>query len=649
MPPASRRATPPEIERAMLRRWQRTLLIAIPFGALAFTLGWLLEVPSGQATPFDLVGYPIMAAGMLALAVLLALRPATLPRVVATIMVGASAFFVVKLAYVLLLLPPERIQAELTETFYWIPVIYTLGYMIPGVRGGKLLTLLFTATVLAVSAFYAAMSALVGVHWGVIYALIQLNLADTVLLALTFTLMSLKEDHVRAQVQAEAAQALALTDLLTGLPNRATLERELQAALAQAKASGRMLALLFIDLDRFKVINDTLGHEAGDQVLEQVAQRLRQHCRDGDLVARISGDEFILMVRDLSDPQFVTLLAHRLLAALVMPFHVQGQKLSISASIGSSLYPDDADSADALLRHADSAMYKVKKSGKNGFQRFEAGSDLATEKGRNLEKDFKSALQTRQFSLHYQPIFDLRTGGIVKLEALVRWRHPEYGDISPAEFIPVAEDSGFISQLGGWILDEACRQVKAWQRHGQGAYKVAVNVSPLQFISPGFFDSVLHALSKHALPPETLELELTESVVMHGITQVETTLRRLRRLGISIAIDDFGTGYSSLAYLRELPIDVIKIDRSFIRDLSMSRGEPHFALALVQAILSLAAHLDLAIVAEGVETEAQRDLLRALGCHAAQGYFFSKPLPPEALELYLAAQRSQNADTVYAN
>ena len=642
---------PPDLTSTLLHKWQRTLLVAIPFGVLAFVLGWLLEVPAAQSNPFDAVGYPVMAAALVGLELLLAFRPRSLQGVVLAILSGAGSFFLAKLAYLLFVFAsPPRVQLEMTETFYWIPIIYVLAYLIPGVRGGHIVTFLFTGGVLALSLSYI-MANIAALHWGIVYALVELNLANSVLFALTLTFISLKEDYVRAQTHVDMMERMARTDVLTGLPNRLTLESRLTAALEAAREQGGKVALLFIDLDRFKLINDTLGHAAGDELLEQVAQRLKQNTRERDFIARISGDEFIVMIPDLEDAQLVTLLAHRLLASLVMPFHLQGQKFSISASIGSSVFPDDAADAEALLRHADSAMYKVKKSGKNAFQRYEEKIDLPFEKGRELEKDFKEALETSQFSLHFQPILDLHTGEITKFEALVRWQHPQHGLISPAEFIPVAEDSGFIVQLGSWILDEACRQARNWQRFAMGNYKVAVNVSSLQFLSPSFFDSVLRALTKHALAPEYLELELTESAVIHNIGDVDTTLRKLRRLGITIAIDDFGTGYSSLAYLRDLPIDVIKIDRSFIRDLSRGREEPQFALALIQAILSLANYLDLYIVAEGVETEMQRDLLRQLGCHAAQGYFFSKPLEPQALERYLHHVQKQPAPSAptYAN
>jgi EAL domain-containing protein (putative c-di-GMP-specific phosphodiesterase class I) len=280
-------------------------------------------------------------------------------------------------------------------------------------------------------------------------------------------------------------------------------------------------------------------------------------------------------------------------------------------------------------------MYRVKRSGKNGVQQYLGETDAQLERQRALERDLRSALQDDALSLVYQPLHDLRTGEVRKFEALLRWTHPDWGHVSPSEFVPLAEQSGQIVQLGTWVLHQACRQVREWQRLAYAPVQVCVNVSPLQFAQPGFYDSVVKALELHQLMPDALELELTESIVLHGVDHVTSTLDRLRRLGVGLAIDDFGTGYSSLAYLRDLPIDTIKIDRSFVKDLGSPRKGPQFALALVEAITGIARYLDLDIVAEGIETPAQLELLQSLGCHLGQGYYFAKPMTPDRVEAYL--------------
>jgi predicted signal transduction protein with EAL and GGDEF domain len=329
--------------------------------------------------------------------------------------------------------------------------------------------------------------------------------------------------------------------------------------------------------------------------------------------------------------------ARKLQAALVTPFELQGLSHHVSASIGICLFPDDASDGPTLLRHADSAMYRVKRSGKNGIQRYRDDSDAQVERQRNLERELRTALSTGrdQLSLVYQGIHDLDSGELKKVEALSRWHHPKWGHVPPHEFIPIAERSGLIVSLGEWVLREACRQSKAWEGLTGHGVVVSVNVSAMQFAHPGFFRSVKAALEDHALLPELLEIELTEGIVMHGVDHVTETLQRLQRLGVSIAIDDFGTGYSSFAYLRDLPIDTVKIDRSFVKDLGSPLHAPQFALALVEAITHVAKHLDLEIVAEGIETEAQRQVLRDLGCHLGQGFLFSRPVEPAEMRPHL--------------
>jgi diguanylate cyclase (GGDEF)-like protein len=632
-------------EARYLDGWRRTLLVAIPFGALAYFAGWALEVPSGQRTGFDMVAYPAMGVLMLLLEAVLAASRRMLRPVVMSIIGGASTFFLTKLAWLLFLAPPTvDIQAQLTETFFWIPVVYLLSFVLAKERAGRLIVQGFTAIVLAMSAVYGLPRALAGSDWGVVYALIELNLANTVLLALTQAFISFKEQYVRTRARMEEAERFVYLDSLTGLPNRPYLKAELERRLVEAGRNEHRVGVLFLDVDGFKVINDTLGHDAGDRLLQLVAERLDAEMGEGDVFARMSGDEFVGLLADVEGPQAALFAARKLQAALVEPFDIDGHGHQATVSIGVCIYPDDADDATTLLQHADAAMYRVKRSGKNGIQRYRDDSDAEVERQRALERELRGALGTDQLRLVYQPLHELGSRRLRKVEALARWRHPRFGHVSPAEFIPLAERSGVITTLGEWVLREACRQAKDWQRLSGGDLVVSVNVSPMQFAHPGFYRTVERALEDHGLMPESLELELTEGMVMYGVDHVRATLHRLQRLGVRIAIDDFGTGYSSFAYLRDLPIDTVKIDRSFVRDLGSPLTGPHFALALVEAIAHVASHLDLEIVAEGVETETQLRTVLDLGCHLGQGYYFSKPLeaadvvpylrPPSEVDVY---------------
>ena len=434
-------------------------------------------------------------------------------------------------------------------------------------------------------------------------------------------------------------EKVAHTDSLTGLPNRAVLQKALERAMQDAKAKNQMLAVMFIDLDRFKLINDTLGHQSGDKLLELVSKRLISTVKKGDFVARISGDEFVIISRKVDRVQTVNLIAGRILAAFNEPFEISGQSLNVTVSIGSSIFPDDGTDAETLLRNADSAMYKVKKHGKNGVRAYEQ-SDISLEHHWQLEQDLRVALEQGQLSLYYQPMYDLQTGKLVKFESLLRWKHPQRGFISPAEFIPLAEESGQIVTLGAWVLEEACIQAMSWQRLGHH-FKVSVNISLLQFSHPNFVLAVLNAVKESGLSGSYLELEITESVVMSQPNEVNKILNRLKEAGIQLAMDDFGTGYSSLAYLRDLPIDTVKIDQSFVKKLDNSQ-EP-FSRALIETIIGLAKHLDLQVVAEGIETAEQCALLKQMGCHIGQGYYFSKPIPPQDLERFLLKLRNNNA------
>ena len=624
--------------------WRRVVLAGMFCAALAFVLGLLFEVPGSLGGRFDRVAYSLCAVGITLLQIVLLVFPNRLKEVTSALVTGAGAFFVVKASYLLFFAPADMdIPKELTETFFWVPILYVLAFLVPGLRLGRVsagvtsvLLLLLSAADVLIRPGEPNIDAL--------YAFVQLNLANLTTVFVTRTFSVYKDIALKAHAKGEVMARLAHTDTLTGLPNRLHFEGALQDALARARTREERCAVVFIDLDRFKSVNDTLGHEAGDRLLEGVGGRLKEVVRAQDLLARMSGDEFVLLVDDIQDTNDAEGIVRKLKGAFETPFILCDHPVTITASLGFSLFPEDGDSADALLKHADSAMYQVKAGGRDGVKRFSATADAGVELRRRLERDLRGAAERGELELHYQPLLDLRKGGISKLEALLRWRHPELGLVPPDTFIPVAEESSLINELGAWVLHSACRQNAAWGRSGHRPLPVAVNVSPLQFAQPDFFDTVRRTLDATGLSPRHLELELTESAVLRDAEHVSKTLTRLQRLGVRVAIDDFGTGYSSLAYLRHLPIDTVKVDRTFIADLGQPLGAPHFALALVQAIVSIAQTLDLEVVAEGVETAAQAELLGSLGVHLGQGYYFAKPMPASELQaLFYHEERAAGA------
>jgi diguanylate cyclase (GGDEF)-like protein/PAS domain S-box-containing protein len=423
-------------------------------------------------------------------------------------------------------------------------------------------------------------------------------------------------------------------DALTGLPNRVLFEDRLQAALVHARRSNWHTAVLFVDLDRFKQINDTLGHPVGDALLQQVARRLEGCIRKTDTLARMGGDEFTVLLTELRDCQYSQKVAQKLLDSLGAPFHVDGYELFVSASIGISTFPRDGSDAATLQRNADSAMYQAKNRGRNNFQMFLPEIGASALESLELENALRKALEHDELQLRYQPQTDI-VGRLTGFEALMVWNHPKLGVISPAQFIPLAEECGLIISLGDWALREACRQRAEWQRGWGTPAKVAVNVSVTQFTQAGFVDSVARVLRETGLDPSLLELELTESVVMRDIKESARQMEQLRNLGVSLAIDDFGTGYSSLSYLRMLPIHTLKIDQSFLREVDSDPNN----IPLVKAIVALAHSLQLCVVAEGVETERQLEALRSVGCDKVQGYLIGEPVHPEqAVQLLRKAQ-----------
>ena len=423
-------------------------------------------------------------------------------------------------------------------------------------------------------------------------------------------------------------------DALTGLPNRFLLEDRLQQAVAYANRHRAGIAVLLLDLDGFKYVNDTLGHQAGDQVLIEVSRRLRSLIRQTDTLARIGGDEFCLVLSDVRKTKDALKIAQTCLDSLRKPILIAGRDYSLSASIGISCYPEHGVEPGLLQQHADTAMYHAKFNGKNGFQVFTAEINAQLRERLELMGDLRQALDNGEFRLEYQPQF-LADGDLVSFEALLRWDHPEKGTISPGKFIPIAEETGLIVLIGKWALTQACRQLATWRSAGYHKLRMAVNVSTLQFERQDWVETIAAALKSSGVPPAALELELTESVVMKNCEHAAERLEQLRALGISSAIDDFGTGYSSLKYLQNLPIDTLKIDQSFVRNLDPHSEEESGTTAIVRAIVTLAQQLGMRVVAEGVETSGELELLRSLGCDLVQGYLFAKPMRVEDCNLFL--------------
>jgi diguanylate cyclase (GGDEF)-like protein len=421
----------------------------------------------------------------------------------------------------------------------------------------------------------------------------------------------------------EAVKFMAMHDALTQLPNRTMFIERLASAIAQAQRHSRALAVLFIDLDRFKLINDTLGHESGDIVLAEVARRLTDNLRAGDTVARLAGDEFVVLLEEVADPVYVGGISQKLIAALAAPFMISGRDYRITASIGVSFHPADGDNPETLLKNADSAMYRAKELGRNAYQFYSAQISSGAMERLNLESGLRRALERNELMLYYQPQIETCTGRIVGMEALVRWQHPELGVLPPARFIRIAEENGLIVPLGEWVVQSACTAHREWQKQRIAPSRIAVNLSPRQFLHAGLVKDTINVLTHTGCKAKFLELEITESMVMHDPAGAAILIDELKELGVRIAMDDFGTGYSSLAHLKRFPIDSLKIDRSFISDLPGDSGN----VAITDAIIAMARTLHLTVIAEGVETRPQFDFLRRLGCDEVQGYYFSPPVP----------------------
>ncbi len=479
---------------------------------------------------------------------------------------------------------------------------------------------------------------------GTIAGFTFLILCVTLVLSIYDAHMASKTARMAASLKQanEELQLMALQDGLTKLPNRVLLEDRLGQAIAHAQRSRSLCAVLFVDLDRFKAVNDSLGHFVGDELLKGVASRLRSAVRTADTVSRLGGDEFVVVLGELAQADDAAKITVNILETLSQPFRVLAHELVITPSIGISLYPHHGTSVRVLINHADAAMYAAKRSGRNSFQFFTEEMSTFMPERLQLENEMRGALVRREFEVHYQPTVNIDTGETIGMEALVRWRHPQKGLLAPAEFVPLAEETGLIIPIGNWVLQEACRQNKAWHDKGLLRARVAVNISALQFGQQNLLDTVAQALRKSGLAPQYLELEITESALMQKAAEAIVTLEQLAGMGVHISIDDFGTGYSSLSYLKRFPIHTLKIDRSFIRDISENADDA----AIVSAIIAMAHHLRLKVVAEGVETKDQLRHLRLLGSDEYQGYYRSMPLPAEDFERMLASPPRRDPPTL---
>jgi diguanylate cyclase (GGDEF)-like protein len=443
------------------------------------------------------------------------------------------------------------------------------------------------------------------------------------------------QDITERQQFEKKIRELAYFDSLTGLPNRESFMMHVEQSVKLAKRHEHEMAALFLDLDNFKRINDTLGHTNGDLLLKAIGERLQECLRSSDIVShdaanmstnmvsRFGGDEFTILLTELRNSEDAANVSQRIIDSLLRPLNLAGHEVVISPSIGIAVFSEDADNSEVLFRNADVAMYAVKRNGRNQFQFYNKAMSASAQKRLNMEGQLRNALERNELELHYQPQMELDGGRVISVEALLRWENQELGSVLPDTFIPIAEDSGLIIPVGEWVLRTACTQLKAWQDTGVPVHRVAVNISVRQFMHPGFLELVQQVLQETGLEAESLELEITESLLMHDVEGAIQLLRDLKALGVQLAIDDFGTGYSSLSYLKDYPIDRLKIDRAFVQDITTNSQDA----AITKAVISMVHNMNLRVIAEGVETQSQLIYLMEKDCHECQGFYLSKPVP----------------------
>ncbi|WP_345416032.1 putative bifunctional diguanylate cyclase/phosphodiesterase [Halioxenophilus aromaticivorans] len=464
-------------------------------------------------------------------------------------------------------------------------------------------------------------------HWLISKAVFEYDDNNTPL-----TLSGVQYDITEQKLQQQKLEFMAGHDHLTDLPNRALCMETLARTVAAAHRYNRKFAVMFIDLDRFKIINDTIGHECGDRLLKEIASRFRSNLRASEFISRVGGDEFVVIADGISHIEQAQVVAEKLISLTILPVAIDGVEYRVTASVGVTQYPDDGLDEQTLLKHAEMAMYTAKERGKNNFSVYNREMAALSLEKMDLDTQLRGALERNEFSLLYQPKVGLQRDVITGVEALLRWENQKLGFVSPMRFIPIAEENGLIVPIGRWVMETACRQTKEWQKLGLEVVPVAVNVSPRQFLEPDFYDDVLNALNSSGLDPSLLELELTEGMIMSDIERTVALLTALKDLGVRVAIDDFGTGYSSLAQIRRFPIDTLKVDRSFVRNIHHdTEGQ-----AITSAIFDMAKNLSLTVVAEGVETNDEASYLRSSNCDEMQGYYFSKPVDEKRIAIMLS-------------
>ncbi|MFN2442430.1 MAG: putative bifunctional diguanylate cyclase/phosphodiesterase [Thermoanaerobaculia bacterium] len=493
--------------------------------------------------------------------------------------------------------------------------------------------------VAGVAALLRFVSGLVAISAGVAFPwpMASTGIDSMVMMAAAVAMgMSILEDERQAALTAASqVEHIAYHDPLTGLPNRALFLDRFAVAISHASRHQGKLAILFLDIDRFKQVNDSLGHTMGDQLLKTAANRIRQTVRDEDTVARLGGDEFAILIHALAHAEHAGKVARKILDVLASPFPLGAREVFVTASLGIAIFPNDGADAEALVKNSDTAMYRAKHHGGDGYQFYTASMNSRALELLELESGLRRAMRNQELELYYQPLIDLQSGGIYGLEALLRWNHPEKGTILPDQFIPTAEVSGLIVPIGGWVVREACRQARFWQRQKGVDLVVSVNLSARQFQQPDLIDTIRLALEESRLPPRLLELEITETSAMHDVQRTIRTLHELKELGVRVAIDDFGTGYSSLSYLKQFPVDTLKLDQSFVRDLIAPQDAK-----IVSGVIAMAHSMSLQVMAEGVETLSQLEFLRANECDKLQGYLFSRPLPAESFDRFMTHHRA---------
>lgn len=500
------------------------------------------------------------------------------------------------------------------------------------------------ALLLAVSVVYAVLKLstfLLSIAWlskpeliayplmfGIVELLLQFGLGLAMIISL------LEDEREAATLAASEIEHLAYHDGLTGLPNRALFSDRLVIALTHAQRHGSRIALLFIDLDQFKDVNDSLGHSSGDTILRLAALRIRETVRREETVARFGGDEFTVVLYNVEPPQEASRVAQKLLEVIRKPMAVGAREIVVTASIGISMYPGDATDAESLVKNADNAMYRAKERGRDNYQLFAPEMNQRAVEKLELENSLRRAFREKQLEIFYQPLFDLEKGRIYGMEALLRWRHPELGLLQPSRFIPMAESSGLIVPIGAWVIHEACKRARTWQIEQGVDLVISVNISARQFLSPTLLEDIRESLREADLAPHLLEIEITESVAVHDVEHTKELLHEIKRLGVRISIDDFGTGYSSLSYLRDFPVDTLKLDRSFVQDITKPQDS-----AIASSVIAMAHSLHMKVMAEGVENESQLNFLKENRCDRLQGFFYSVPLSASAFEEFMGGNR----------